>query len=224
MWWPLRPESTPIPRDPELVKFTSCLNNLDLSSLRSLDDREQGKLSDSFLNNLDQSSLQPLEVLKHSALLIGPEWFWKNHWTLIQMMTTWTRVHFGPSRSWNTPYQLTSRMILKKSLDSHLCDDHLDQSSLRSLETLNQKNLSDSVLKNLDQSSLRPFKVLKHSALMKVLNNFVKITGLWSMWWSPVPEFTSIPRDFEPVKLPDPLLNNWTRVHFSSSRPSNTLH
>ena len=198
MWWPLRPESTPIPRDPELVKFTSFLNNLDLSSLRSLDDREQGKLSDSFLNNLDQSSLRPLEVLKHSALLIGPEWFWKNHWTLIHMMTTWTRVHFGPSRSWNTPYQLTSRMILKKSLDSHLCDDHLDQSSLRSLEILNQKNLSDSVLKNLDQSSFRPLEVLKYSLSMKVQNDIEKIIRLTPTWWSPGPEFTPIPRDPEP--------------------------
>ena len=62
-------------------------------------------------------------------------------------------------------------MILKKSLDSHLCDDHLDQSSLLSLKILNQEYWSDSFLNNLDHSSFRPLEVLKHSTLMKVQND-----------------------------------------------------
>ena len=62
-------------------------------------------------------------------------------------------------------------MFLKESLDSHLCDDHLNQSSPPSFDILNQEYWSDSFLNNLDHSSFRPLEVLKHSTLMKVQND-----------------------------------------------------
>ena len=116
-------------------------------------------------------------------------------------------------------------MILKKSLDSHLCDDHLDQSLLLSLEILNQEYLSDSFLNRLDYSSFQPLEVLKYFLSTKVQNVFEKIIRLSPMWWPPESEFTPIIRHPEPGILIWFFLKiTWTTVHFGPSRFWNTPH